>query len=136
MKKALIFSVTAITLFFASTTVNAQEVQKSVKGERITRAEAADKAESRAQKLVERWNKDLSLDAAQQERIYGLALESFKSEQASMESYKKLELKLTDLLTPEQKIKKAEVDKQRQAEATQNKPQRILMKTDKRGEKI
>jgi Spy/CpxP family protein refolding chaperone len=128
MKKAIIFSATAFTFLFAGY-ASAQVATKSTKGERTTRAAAADKAEIRAQKLVERWNKELSLNEAQKERIHRLAVENFKSGDASQEAQVRLNEEMTQILTPEQRSKKTELDRLKQAKAATNNPNREVMKS-------
>lgn len=120
MKK--IFLISAVGLALTSTMAVAQ--QKQDKGERITRADAKNNAEARANRLADKMNTDLSLSEDQKAQVHSVALKHFSNKEATVESRKKFNEEIEQVLTVEQKAKKAELDKKKVDEMLTDKPMR------------
>ena len=120
MKKILLIS--AVGLALTSTMVVAQ--QKQDKGERITRADAKNNAESRADRLADKMNTELGLSKDQKAQIHSVALKHFSSKETSIESRKQFNAEIEQLLTAEQRVKKTQLEKQKMDDMMNEKPQR------------
>lgn len=109
MKKIFLISILGIAL----TGTFALAQQKQNKGERITRTEARANADLRARKLSERMNADLNLSQDQKDKVYNVALKHFSSKTSTVDSRKKFNEELNQLLTEPQRAQKAELESQK-----------------------
>lgn len=109
MKKIFLISILGIAL----TGTFAVAQQKQTKGGRITRTEARANADVRAKRLTERMNADLNLSQDQKDKVYNVALKHFSDKTSTVDSRKKFNEELDQVLTETQKVQKAELESQR-----------------------
>ena len=107
MKKILLFVALATAISLNNS--YAQEVQKPVRGERMTRQSAREHNLERAQKTADRMEKELQLNDAQKKNVMALAISSY-NEKPSPENSKRFDEEVNKLLTPTQKAIKAQHD--------------------------
>lgn len=107
MKKILLLA--ALASVFTVSSTYAQNGQKPVRGERMTRQSAREMNIERAQKTADRLEKDLQLTDIQKKNVMGIAVNSYNEKQTP-ESTKRFDDEVNKLLTPEQKARKAQLD--------------------------